>query len=381
MSGSLILIGASVRAAAHSALRAGFQPYAIDQFADRDLAACCPAVRIARYPRDFLQALRSAPQAPWLYTGGLENHPQLIDRLSDIRPLWGNSGEVLKRVRHPEALAATAHAAGMEMPAMRREISALAPVPSGERWLRKPFRSSGGHRISELSAGVHNRTRAHYYQRYVEGVASSAIFCEIRGNCQLLGVSRQLLAACGDFRYGGSIVDFSRSMQATVPLLRLGEALVDRFSLRGLFNVDFVRNTEGWWPLEVNPRYSASVEVLERATGRNFLALHAAAFDPMRPLPPGRPMSQPPNQVFAKAIIYAHTAARVPPAFDNLTAAWNKSSPWPAIADLPRVGALIRRGEPLCSLFAEGKDPAAVVQSLSDRECQLQKLLGDSRHP
>src|SRR5437588_46110 len=99
---SLIVLGASARAAAFSARRAGFEPYAIDLFADRDLAAICPSVKIRRYPHDFLVALAAAPQAPWIYTGGLENFPRLVDRLADVRPLLGNSGHVLRRVRDPQ---------------------------------------------------------------------------------------------------------------------------------------------------------------------------------------------------------------------------------------------------------------------------------------
>src|SRR6188474_2299573 len=109
----LILLGASVRAAAFSAIRAGFEPYAIDCYADRDLAAICPAVRIDHYPRDFLPALAAAPDAPWVYTGGLENYPRLIDRLAAVRPLWGNRGASLRTVRDPRQLAELAVAAGL----------------------------------------------------------------------------------------------------------------------------------------------------------------------------------------------------------------------------------------------------------------------------
>src|SRR6187431_1478558 len=103
--GPLILVGASVRAAAFSALRAGFSPYAIDLFADRDLAAVCPAVKVANYPRGLLAALYRAPDAPWIYTGGLENHPRLVDQMAAIRLLLGNCGEALRRVREPEQVA------------------------------------------------------------------------------------------------------------------------------------------------------------------------------------------------------------------------------------------------------------------------------------
>jgi hypothetical protein len=101
----LILVGASARAAAFSALRAGLEPYAIDCFADRDLAAVCPAVRIDRYPHDFEPALARAPHAPWIYTGGLENHPRLVERLARLRPLLGNAGRGLQEARQPTRLA------------------------------------------------------------------------------------------------------------------------------------------------------------------------------------------------------------------------------------------------------------------------------------
>src|SRR5437879_3212295 len=101
MTGQVIIVGASVRAAAYSATRAGLEPYAIDLFADRDLTAICPAVSIERYPYDFLPQLAAAPRAPWIYTGGLENYPSLVDKLAAIRPLMGNSGCVLRAVRDP----------------------------------------------------------------------------------------------------------------------------------------------------------------------------------------------------------------------------------------------------------------------------------------
>src|SRR5437588_4078159 len=136
MAGQVIVLGASVRAAAFSATRARLAPYAIDLFADRDLKAVCPAVRIERYPHDFLSQLALAPDAPWLYAGGLENYPSLVDTLAAIRPLRGNCGRVLRAVRDPARLAETAIAAGCGFP----EIRPLADVDRGAdqgNWLIK----------------------------------------------------------------------------------------------------------------------------------------------------------------------------------------------------------------------------------------------------
>src|ERR1700687_4838692 len=100
--GNLILFGASTRAAAFSALRAGLRPWCADLFADRDLRMRCAVLTPpGKYTDAFLDALRPAPPGPWMYTGGLENHPRLVREMSGLRDLWGNDAAVLARVRDP----------------------------------------------------------------------------------------------------------------------------------------------------------------------------------------------------------------------------------------------------------------------------------------
>ena len=59
----LILVGASVRAAAHSAVRAGFQPVAIDLFGDLDLPPGCPWTAMGKYPQGALPAFSQQRRA------------------------------------------------------------------------------------------------------------------------------------------------------------------------------------------------------------------------------------------------------------------------------------------------------------------------------
>ena len=46
-------------------------------------------------------ALSRGPAGPWMYTGALENHPDLVRALSERRPLWGNDAATLRRARSP----------------------------------------------------------------------------------------------------------------------------------------------------------------------------------------------------------------------------------------------------------------------------------------
>src|SRR4029079_4231062 len=101
MQPSLLILGASTRAAAQSAIRAEFRPICGDLFAALDLRACARVLDVPDYPRGLVAAAAAAPECPWIYTGGLENHPALVDRISETRPLWGNDGAALRRIRNP----------------------------------------------------------------------------------------------------------------------------------------------------------------------------------------------------------------------------------------------------------------------------------------
>lgn len=81
----VILLGASTRAAAVSARRAGWTPWCADLFADADLQriAAFRKVALETYPRGLLDALADAPPGPVVYTGALENWPNLIACFSE----------------------------------------------------------------------------------------------------------------------------------------------------------------------------------------------------------------------------------------------------------------------------------------------------------
>src|SRR5205807_1833458 len=125
----IILIGASTRAAAMSARRAGWTPWCADLFADADLQriATVRKVPIETYPHGLIDALVNAPRAPVIYTGALENRPDLIAKID--RPLWGNSPEVLRAIRSPERWTQCLRQRGFSCPAI-----ADAPTTTG-RWL------------------------------------------------------------------------------------------------------------------------------------------------------------------------------------------------------------------------------------------------------
>lgn len=359
MPANLIIVGASARAAAHSAARASFTPVVIDLFADADLAALCPATRIERYPVDFPPALANAPNAPWLYTGGLENHPRIVGRMAALRPLLGNGPASLRVVRDPRQLSKALHAAGLQAPAMFSGHDATA-----KQWLVKPRRGSAGLGVRFAEPGeLDQPPRGAILQEYIDGESCSATYVAAGGRAVLLGATRQLVGRDWDvspeFLYLGSIGPLDLEASEVSVLQRLGDVIAARFGLVGLFGVDFIRTGSGLFPVEVNPRYTASIEVLERVTGMPLVAWHVAAC--LRgELPSDSPVA---SGYAGKAIVYARHACRWIGSLRDLPAAT-----WPELADIPQPDTPIERGQPIATVFAAGASASDVHRELRLRE-------------
>ncbi len=371
---NIIVLGASARAAAFSALRAGMRPYAIDLFADSDLVDVCPAVKISRYPQDFEQALAEAPQAPWIYTGGLENYPDLVERMSALRQLYGNGPNVLRKIRNYELLATCLSQVNSNFAVPG--ICTSPPPPGSEmKWLRKPRRSSAGLGIRRAESNEQPRNEENfYYQQYVPGVATSAIFVANKSECQLLGMTKQESGVAGipeePFLYGGSQVSVGAHAYEA-ELADLGRRLTWQFGLWGLFNVDFVNE---YLLLEVNPRYSASIEVLEHLQGKNFLAMHVLQFDPDFRGEAKCSISHRPACV-ARKVVYALCDCIVSPELNRLRRKWNALRLLPHLADIPRSGDRILRGQPVATVIAEGANDEEVQRLLAEQVSAVRQTL------
>jgi predicted ATP-grasp superfamily ATP-dependent carboligase len=344
----LLIFGASARAAAFSALRAGLRPWCADLFADADLGARCPAMRLpGRYPGGFLDLVKSHVPGPWMYTGGLENHTLLIAQMEQHRPLWGNSPDALSSIRSPEVLAEAARAAGLPAP-----IIARRQPPGRGTWLVKPLAGSAGAGIRFWSEQKTVPDNA-FLQQYIEGLPASVLYAGLSGRAILLGTSRQLVGEsflhAPAFRYCGSIGPLAVAPALREALGQLGNQLVGRTGVRGLFGVDGILSEGGFWPVEVNPRYTASVEVLEYATGLCAMEHHRAAFEGGVLPVPGEAKAG----FVGKGLLYARNDGRFP-----TEGPWRKTldSPlsieeMPAFADLPHVGERLESGRPVLTLF------------------------------
>lgn len=397
----LAIVGASTRSAAASAVRAGFQPLAADLFADADLRRIATATRISPYPEGFIDWLRAIEPPAWMYTGALENHPELIDQMAWIAPLWGNPSDVLTRVRSPWELSEALQSADLFFPEIRATAEGL---PLDGSWLAKTYQGASGSGVRVLSrepprgypAG--SREQLGCFQKRANGIPCAAVFVAADGAAQLLGVTRQLIGepwlGAHGFQYAGSIGPWPVTEATQATLVRLGNVLAESFELLGLFGVDFMLDGEQVWTLEVNPRYTASVEVIERFAGVSAIAAHAAACSGIQagdwragrsPAPSGveafDKFSRADDPARAslsacgKATLFARRDLVVSQQFAEWSLAESAQVPWPTLGDVSPAGTPIERGRPIFTVFAAGSSVAEVEQRLRERVAEIEQLI------
>jgi uncharacterized protein len=399
----LLIIGASTRAAAHSAVRGGLWPICVDRYGDADLQSVAEVTTVEDFPAGLPAIVERLPACPWMYTGGLENHPRIVARLAEMRPLLGNGSDVLAIIRDPWWLASNLRSCGL--PALevcpRGESS---PPPDGD-WLRKPIRGAGGRSICVWNDASPVSDELSYFQKYAAGQSYSAQFLAKSGRSEtsdavLLGITRQLIGSVDvgapPFAWCGSVTPAALPETVVETMRQVGKRLAAEAGLRGLFGCDFVVNGNVPWLTEVNPRYTAAMELLDYELSTSLIVMHLIACKGTPPLPPagggsgwgrrttldigGAPSASRANLVRAKRVLFAD---RDLIALDTTSLLSDPlAGSLPIYADLPNAEQHIPAGQPVCTLYAEEATEELCLTRLRQRAVDFQqKYLREASPP
>jgi uncharacterized protein len=389
----VLIAGVSTRAAAESAARAGFAVTAIDAFGDLDQHPSVQAHSLeGRFSPDAASRLAATIECEAVaYVANYENHPDAVIRLAQGRALWGNAPDVLARVRDPLLLSRALRRRGLAAPEVSVESllpnpqslipnpQSLVNVNSDLAWLVKPRASGGGHRVRRRRRGERVPPGC-YLQELVDGTSGSVVFVAAGGRAVPLGVSRQLIGeepfGASGYRYCGNILVPAGEDDGVVDGARaLAGAVCEEFGLVGVNGIDFVAKGGVPYAIEVNPRWCASMELVERALGLSVFGAHAAAcrdgvlpdFDLARARP---------ADAVGKAVVFARHDVVV-----GDTRAWLAEGTSGAVRDVPQPGARIAAGRPVCTVFATARDEPECHASLVRRAERVYTQLTRLAHP
>ena len=288
------------------------------------------------------------------YLSPFENHPRAVATLAAGRTLLGNPPDVLRRVRDPALLAATLRAGGFPVP----QVS--ASPGAGGRWLIKPLASGGGQRVREWRGGAVPRHA--YFQEWIDGTPGSVVFAAANGRAVVLGMSRQLTGdpafGAAGFRYCGNILS-APGADLLARATALTATVTSAFDLVGVNGVDFIARDDVPYAVEVNPRWSSSMELIERASGLSVFGAHAEACRSNR-LPEFNLAGHLATRgAVGKAIVFARRDVRA-----DDTGDWLEDAD---VRDVPHPGEVFNAGQPVCTVFASAPDAAQCYERLVAR--------------
>ncbi len=419
----ILIISASGRAIAESARRAGWGFDVLDRFADWDLKQICGCD--SGIPRrcfqilDFTQIfafIQGNSYDAAIIAGGFENQFGLVQRLESLVRLLGPSSTDLARLQNANSLPkiqALIEESGGRFPQTERELLKCEPP---DEWLQKNLAAAGGRHVSIATAtgnsdqpGIDPAHPVTVFQRRISGDQVSALL--VAGNvlsggapplrssnpsqsCRLIGCTRQLVGeavlGAAPFSYCGSIGPIKLSVATARTIEAIGSAIADEFKITGIFGLDLIVNDIGVWPVDINPRITASAEIFELAAqmpGREVnqfsivqqhveaCSLHPANF---KPILFG-------TEMFGKAILFCQNESGITlnkADFQQLMPFYrdvgNSSGLKQFIADIPEVGTRISCGEPVLSLFSRGSSSSEIFQNLLEFAAKLRDITHSS---
>ena len=382
---NLLLLGVDLPALAHSARRAGYNVYAVDYFGDMDLRSACveclstirqePGRTCGRFSSDFdpeglvdraKRLVEKVDVDGVLLSSGLDDEYDLLCRVeSEVAPIIGNKPETFRAVRDRRNFFQELRRLGIPHPEtfVVEEVSEAESAAKGLGFpvLVKPAKGFAGvgvrrvDNVSELRSAfreVQTVSEKVVVQQYVEGIHASVSVMASRWGVAVLTVNEQLLgmAEVGQrepFGYCGNVVPLEGYETVLGECAAVAEKLCRRFGLLGSNGIDVVLSDGKPYVVEVNPRFQATLECVERLLGVNLVEAHVKACTSGELPEVGEP-----SGFCTRLILYARRRVAVP----DLTC-------FGCVRDVPYPGVLVEAGEPICSVVVFGEDRSSSLEA------------------
>ena len=350
---AVLIVAQSGRFLAQLAHRAGYSIWVADCFGDQDTLAIAdrwlPLADLHDHAAVAKTILDLSQHQPCLliYGSGIEAFYPALNLLPESINIIGNSAKTIKQVKNPTHFFSLLQQLAIPYP----DTSFAADDAQPNRWLSKPICGFGGRLISDQNEQTDSEP--YYYQRYINGLNGSVLFLADGHSAQACGFNQQFRRALSDTPF--LLSGLSTPLSLSTTLQRRLEDIVNRIvahsGLRGFNSLDFIVTTDDdVFILEINPRISASVELID--TEQPLFKQHLAACldQSMSPFS-STPVQRHLHTIFAPCDL-------ITPDFID----------WPeTYHDRPKAKVLIKNGAPICTVLVE------TLMSFSQSESETQQ--------
>ncbi len=388
---TIAIVGFSARAASQIAKKAGFDVVAVDVCADRDLICDCRSHYLLDDPEwpDALNAYY--PSAPLLLTGGMEHRTHLVERCHAVANRCGPTALQLVSMRSLDNWAKWANSCDIGWPITCRTWQEVlrSEKPHRQRdWLMKPFQSAGGIGTTELfctNASADDFTKEQsnfYFQKRLPGETIGVTFLSSEFGSTLVGATAAWIPDSKlpgmNYVYCGSYGPVELTDKQLLKLQHFARTTGNESGLLGLWQADFLRYDGELTLLEINPRWSASMDILEVCLDAGLVEMHHACI----------------NMTVSHAIFskYSNDCIRVSKstvtvmlgkmivyANDSFNVTQSQSDEWWSkrwscdlgsllngcqFADIPCAGTAIAKGDPILTVLTTGCSSESILRKL-----------------
>jgi hypothetical protein len=355
----LLLCAASARAMAESATRADYDFVTLDFFGDIDTKEICENYSLREFGDAYSteNLYRRSAQVDFthaVYGAGFENYPEFVEGFEKRATVAGNDSKTLREVRSWENFFSVLEKEEIKFP--RTEIVRAEDVHNLNGRLLKPVKTGGGHRINDLSCAHSGTNEEVLLQEVISGTPISTCIVGDGKRCRFLGATEQI--TFGRYRYCGNIAPLKTTKAMEDISIRIGEM----FGLVGVNGVDFMSTAEGLYVLEVNPRLTGAMEVLEKAYSLNLFDIHVKACSGVLDFKPVKS-----RRYYYKKILYATRDQSC-----SLGRLERKERPI-FIKDVP-AEEYIEKMSPICTIIGEGDTLESCMEDLIRKEKEYADL-------
>jgi predicted ATP-grasp superfamily ATP-dependent carboligase len=345
----LLLCAASARAMAESARLAGHDFVSLDFFGDVDTKEAGENYSLREFGDSYStenlhNRSRELDFTHVVYGAGFENYSQLVEGFEERARVLGNDSKTLRGARDWKNFFPALEKAGIKFP--QTEIVRAGDVSVMDGRILKSQKTGGGHRI-HTSGDAFDASEEVLLQDVVGGTPISTCIVGDGEACRFLGASEQIISR--NYLYRGNIAPLETKKEIENISVEIGEI----FNLVGVNGIDFMLAKDGPYVLEVNPRLTGAMEVLERAYGVNLLDIHVKActgnlnFEIKKD-----------GRYHGKKIIYARKSRNF---------SFKKRPIF--IKDVPHDG-YIEEASPLCTIIGEGATPDSCKDDIEKKETE-----------
>jgi len=360
-----LIISQSGRALAASAKRAGIDVHVIDLFADEDTVentlsnTTVTGLSGGNNPEALIDIAAeyesNNPNLSMLIGSGFEECPELLAQLEQRFSVIGNHSSVVRQLKDPTTFFEKLEELALPYPDY---FTSVDDTTQGD-FLIKTVGGVGGGHVRHYK-NDQSLVATSYLQALLGGKNYSATFIADGQSFYVLGFNETWVCKeNNNFTFAGAVSNVNLSNALCQQVIAAIRQLVIVFELNGLCGLDFIIEESGqYFILEVNPRPTATFELYE--TKQSLFAQHIAAFHGEMTKPE---LDQ--SQSRALGLLYAGESITIP------------RLDWPQwVTDRPKAGKQIAKGEPVCTVHAEGLSVKNVKQQLKTRLTTLRESLG-----